>query len=289
MGAVLVQRFARQRRSPGCPWGRCPTGCECLGTPGPDRCVPLPLRWIRLLHVAVASLYLLLPADAALLPSSESATRKLAPSQHSRSTVHRIAALFAVDAFGGGFLTDALVSYWFFHRFGLTEQVLGMLFLVVHVLNATSHLGAAGIAQRIGLVNTMVFTHLPSSLVNHSFDPTVYVESVPAERVAQFHIAGHSRYEKYILDTHDHPVIDPVWGLYSLAVQRIGPTATLLEWDDKIPSFEGLGPDIPEKASAAAQPRLTNHRHKLPPDSEVRVTDVLSGLHHEFWLEESGA
>jgi hypothetical protein len=77
--------------------------------------------------------------------------------------VHRIAALFAVDAFGGGFLTDALVSYWFF-RFGLSEQMLGLLFFAVHVLNAFSHLGAAWIAQRIGLVNTMVFTHLPSSL-----------------------------------------------------------------------------------------------------------------------------
>ena len=78
------------------------------------------------------------------------------------------------------------------------------------------------------------------SSVNHSFDPDVYVESVPAERVAQIHIAGHSRYEKYILDTHDHPVIDPVWGLYSRAIERIGPTATLLEWDDKIPSFEEI-------------------------------------------------
>jgi len=76
------------------------------------------------------------------------------------------------------------------------------------------------------------------SSMNHGFDPTVYVESVSAERVAQIHIAGHSRYEKYILDTHDHPVIDPVWSLYSRAIERIGPTATLLEWDDKIPSFE---------------------------------------------------
>jgi MFS family permease len=117
-----------------------------------------------LLHVAIASLYLLLPSDSALLPATGSATRVIAPSPQSRSTVHRIAALFALDAFGGGFLTDALVSYWFFHRFGLTEQALGLLFFAVHVLNATSHLGAAWIAQRIGLVNTMVFTHLPSSV-----------------------------------------------------------------------------------------------------------------------------
>jgi hypothetical protein len=73
---------------------------------------------------------------------------------------------------------------------------------------------------------------------NHDFDPFEYLNSVPAERVAQIHIAGHSKYEKYILDTHDHPVIDPVWKLYERAIERVGQTATLLEWDDRIPSFE---------------------------------------------------
>jgi uncharacterized protein len=73
---------------------------------------------------------------------------------------------------------------------------------------------------------------------NHSFDPFEYVNSVPHERVAQIHIAGHSKFEKYILDTHDHPVIDPVWNLYARAIERSGPTATLLEWDDRIPSFD---------------------------------------------------
>jgi hypothetical protein len=73
---------------------------------------------------------------------------------------------------------------------------------------------------------------------NHSFNPLDYVNSVPAERVAQIHIAGHSKFEKYILDTHDHPVLDPVWRLYARAIERVGPTATLLEWDDNIPSFD---------------------------------------------------
>jgi len=76
------------------------------------------------------------------------------------------------------------------------------------------------------------------SSVNHSFDPHVYVDAIPAERVAQIHIAGHSRYERFIIDTHDHPVIDPVWKLYDHAIRRCGPTPTLLEWDDNIPSFE---------------------------------------------------
>ena len=73
---------------------------------------------------------------------------------------------------------------------------------------------------------------------NHGFDPLEYVNAVEAERVAQIHIAGHSKFEKYRLDTHDHPVLDPVWKLYSRALERCGRTATLLEWDDRIPSFD---------------------------------------------------
>ena len=73
---------------------------------------------------------------------------------------------------------------------------------------------------------------------NHGFNPFEYLNSIPAERVAQIHIAGHSKFQKYTLDTHDHPVVEPVWKLYQRAIERCGPTATLLEWDDKIPSFE---------------------------------------------------
>ncbi len=73
---------------------------------------------------------------------------------------------------------------------------------------------------------------------NHTFDPMEYVNAVPPSRVAQIHIAGHTRYRRYILDTHDHPVIDPVWALYQRAIERSGRVPTLLEWDDKIPSFD---------------------------------------------------
>ena len=76
------------------------------------------------------------------------------------------------------------------------------------------------------------------SSMNHNFDPYDYLNNVPHHRVAQIHIAGHSKYRKYILDTHDHAVVDPVWKLYAHAVKLVGPTATLLEWDASIPSFE---------------------------------------------------
>jgi uncharacterized protein (UPF0276 family) len=73
---------------------------------------------------------------------------------------------------------------------------------------------------------------------NHRFDPLEYVRNVPHHRVGQIHIAGHSRYEKVILDTHDHPVPDPVWTVYAEAIRLSGHSATLLEWDDRIPSFD---------------------------------------------------
>jgi MFS family permease len=78
--------------------------------------------------------------------------------------VFGLARLFAIDSFGGGFLTDAVVAYWFFRRFGISEAGLGALFFSIHILNAVSHLGAAWLAQQIGLLKTMVFTHLPSSV-----------------------------------------------------------------------------------------------------------------------------
>ena len=89
---------------------------------------------------------------------------------------------------------------------------------------------------------------------NHSFDPRKYVDAIPTDRVAQIHIAGHSKFEKYILDTHDHPVLDPVWSLYARAIERCGPTATLLEWDDSIPSFDEVHAEA-LKANRFLQPQ----------------------------------
>ena len=116
------------------------------------------------LFLAVAALYSFLsPAVEVAGPSGLARARaKVAPD--SKKIVARLTVLFSLDAFGGGFLTDALVAYWFFRRFGIGEESLGFVFFAVHVLNAVSHLGAAWLARRIGLVKTMVFTHLPSSL-----------------------------------------------------------------------------------------------------------------------------
>jgi predicted MFS family arabinose efflux permease len=116
------------------------------------------------LSVVVAGLYLCLSSRIEIGGSAVAAPQKTAITAGTKKVVLKITALFSLDAFGGGFLTDALVSYWFFRRFGIAEKDLGLLFFAVHILNAVSHLGAAWLARRIGLVNTMVFTHLPSSL-----------------------------------------------------------------------------------------------------------------------------
>ncbi len=116
------------------------------------------------LCLLVAGLYLMLsPAiEITDAPALRNVSAGIAP--ESKKIVAKLTALFSLDAFGGGFLTDALVAYWFFRRFGIPEHDLGLVFFAVHILNAGSHLGAAWLARRIGLVNTMVFTHLPSSL-----------------------------------------------------------------------------------------------------------------------------
>jgi MFS family permease len=84
--------------------------------------------------------------------------------EKTRRVVYKLTALFVLDSTGGGFLNSALVAYWFFDRYGMSEAQLAALFFTARVLNVVSHLAAAWVAKRIGLVNTMVFTHLPSSL-----------------------------------------------------------------------------------------------------------------------------
>jgi MFS family permease len=115
------------------------------------------------LCIAVAVLYLFLSPAAEIERSRIPAVGTIIGSE-SKKAVAKLTALFSMDAFGGGFLTDAIVAYWFFRRFGVAEGELGIIFFSVHLLNACSHLGAAWLARRIGLVNTMVFTHLPSSI-----------------------------------------------------------------------------------------------------------------------------
>jgi uncharacterized protein (UPF0276 family) len=78
------------------------------------------------------------------------------------------------------------------------------------------------------------------SSVNHGFDPLLYLDAMPAQRVRQIHLAGHEHNGTHIIDTHDAPVSDAVWQLYRHVVQRLGRVTTMIERDDHIPEFAEL-------------------------------------------------
>jgi len=88
-----------------------------------------------------------------------------APLGRSRGNVSRLAGLFAVDAFAGGFVIQSFIAYWFRLKYGISIEALGVLFFGVGLLQTVSFLAAARLAERLGLLNTMVFTHLPSNLL----------------------------------------------------------------------------------------------------------------------------
>lgn len=75
---------------------------------------------------------------------------------------------------------------------------------------------------------------------NQGFDPWQYIMELPHEGIRQIHLAGHSDYGRYLIDTHDQPIADPVWALYSKTLSYMGPTSTLIERDDHFPPFEDL-------------------------------------------------
>jgi len=138
------------------------------------------------LRLAVGLYALLLLATAVLYgglsPDAEPAVRteQIRITPETRRIVTRISALFALDGLGGGFLTTAMLSLFFYSRFHVNEGVVGLLFFGARAMNAISHVGAAWLARRIGLVNTMVFTHIPSSLllVTVPFAPSFAVAAI---------------------------------------------------------------------------------------------------------------
>lgn len=98
----------------------------------------------------------------------------------------------------------------------------------------------AAIAEQADCGILLDVNNIYVSAINHGFSPIDYLEGVPVDRVGQIHLAGHSNFGTHLLDTHDGPVIPPVWDLYRLALRRFGRVSTLIEWDDHIPGFDVL-------------------------------------------------
>jgi MFS family permease len=126
--------------------------------------IPGDQRWL-LAYPVVGLVCLLLTFQ--LSPDVESGVRqsRRIGMVHSRGKVQRLAALFAVDAFGGGLVVQSFVVFWFQRRFGASIELMGVVFFAAGLLQAASSLAAPVLARRIGLLNTMVFTHLPSNVL----------------------------------------------------------------------------------------------------------------------------
>jgi uncharacterized protein (UPF0276 family) len=96
------------------------------------------------------------------------------------------------------------------------------------------------VAERADCLILLDINNIYVSAFNHNFDPYSYLHAIPGERVYQFHLAGHTHENNLIIDTHDHPIADPVFELYAAAVQRFGRVSTMIERDDQIPPLSEL-------------------------------------------------
>ncbi len=109
------------------------------------------------------------------------------------------------------------------------------------------------IAERADCLILLDVNNIYVSSVNHEFDPLEYLNAIPVDRVQQIHLAGHENHGDYLIDTHDHPVPDPVWELYGAAVRRFGSVSTMIERDANIPPLEELCSELDAARQVAAR------------------------------------
>ena len=109
----------------------------------------------------------------------------------------------------------------------------------------------AEIAARADCLILLDVNNIYVSAVNHEFDPLEYLAGVPPERVQQIHLAGHENHGDYLVDTHDHPVPDPVWQLYTAALRHCGAVSTMIERDDHIPPLAELLAELAQARTLA--------------------------------------
>ncbi|HZB28465.1 MAG TPA: MFS transporter, partial [Gemmatimonadales bacterium] len=186
------------------------------------------LRWSVAGYAALS----LAPAVAylSLSPAVETlgVSRLTRISPGTRRILWRISSLFAVDSLAGGFLTTALLSFFFYQRFGVGLEAIGPIFFGARVLNALSHVGAAWLARRIGLVNTMVFTHIPSSLllVSVAYAPSFPVAAVLfllREGLVEMDVPTRQSYTMAVVDPSERTATAGVTSLARSASQTVAP------------------------------------------------------------------
>jgi uncharacterized protein (UPF0276 family) len=167
----------------------------------------------------------------------------LLPLPYTEETITYVAQKIALiqDAVGIPFLIENLSSYIEFKDSQMTEW---------EFLKEIAETADCGILLDVNNVYV--------SSRNHHFDPMTYIQGIPADRVVQYHIAGHQDHGTYVLDTHDHPVRDEVWDLFSKTVPLMGNVSTMIERDDNIPPFNDLLAELEQAKSIYQNAQLQN-------------------------------
>jgi len=133
-------------------------------------------------------------------------------------------------------------------RISMVQDYIGQQMLVENVSSYVSYNDSQiteweflkEVAERADCFILLDINNIYVSAYNHNFDPYEYLTAMPSDRVMQFHLAGHTHENNLIIDTHDHPVSDPVFDLYDKAVQHFGRVSTMIERDDNIPPLNEL-------------------------------------------------
>ena len=142
-------------------------------------------------------------------------------------------------------------------RVGIVQDYLGRQILLENVSSYASYIDSTMtewefinlIAEQADCLLLLDVNNIYVSSYNHQFDAKAFIDGVPKNRIQQIHLAGHHNHGDYIIDTHDAPVIDPVWDLYEYAIARLGQVSTMIERDDHIPELEVLVEEL-DKARA---------------------------------------
>ncbi len=145
-------------------------------------------------------------------------------------------------------------------RIGEVQDLLGRQILLENVSSYLSYRDSemteweflSEVASRADCALLLDINNIHVSAVNHGFDALHYLHGVPAARVRQFHLAGHSDMDGHLIDTHDHPIAAPVWALYREAVAHFGPVPAMIERDDNIPELGELVAELDAARTVAA-------------------------------------
>ena len=168
-------------------------------------------------------------------------THDLLPLPYTEETIHHVANRIkqVQDFFGQRILIENVSSYITYRESSMTEW---------EFLQA--------ICAEADCLLLLDINNIYVSSVNHDFDPNVYLQAVPGERVRQIHLAGHSDMGDYMIDTHDHDIVHPVWELYAKAIRQFGMVSTMIERDDHIPPLAELTAEL-NQAKEIAKSVLT--------------------------------